>query len=315
LSTIGWVAQNKKSKMLNDVSCELNYKKYLKNTKSALCVPLLDEEQKGIVGVLNVESTRINAFDSRDRRRLVSLANRIIISLQKVQSDEKRVADERIASLNHIARSVFHRMNNHLGLIKVRAQQIIEGKFSSAAGCQKLAREILFEAAQAQENTKNMKSWLYKLEPIDVADKLKIAYSRTSVFNNIKSNFNVLDDLPKVMGNPIQLEDVFYNLIQNSLEAMPKGGELTITAMEFEKNIQKWVVVQIIDTGIGISERDIDHIYERNFTTKKEDHHGEGLWLTKAYVEKLGGNLLCKSSPSKGTKFTILLPAYQVKSN
>ena len=306
---IGWVAFHQETKLVHNVELEPLYRPCLNNAKSELCVPLLDKD-RGLVGVMNVESRRLDAFDGRDKQRLEALANRVIIALQKVQSNEQRVAGERVAVLNHIARSVFHRMNNHLGMIQMRAGQMLENRDLKSQ--KMLARAIRLEAARAQEDTTRMKSWLDTFEPIDVYQKLHEADSRTSILPGIKKIFNVPNNLPVVMGNPDQLEDVFYNLIQNAVEAMPHGGTLIVTAMLMEKRQQSWVVVQLTDTGVGIETAIIEKIYDARFTTKTH-HGGEGLWLTKTYVEKLGGQLTCESQPGQCTKFTILLPAYQVE--
>jgi signal transduction histidine kinase len=78
--------------------------------------------------------------------------------------------------------------------------------------------------------------------------------------------------------------------------------------MEMEFNTQKWIVVQINDTGIGISDDNKEAIFSPEYTTK-DGHDGEGLWLTKTYIDKLGGQITVDSIPGKGTKFTVLLPA------
>ncbi|NET38687.1 MAG: GAF domain-containing protein [Cyanothece sp. SIO1E1] len=308
---IGWVARYQETKLLHDVKLEPLYRSCLSDARSELCVPLLDKN-RGLVGVLNVESRRLDAFDGRDKQRLEALANRVIIALQKVQSNEQRVAGERVAVLNHIARSVFHRMNNHLGMIQILTGRMLENKDQSSQ--KMLARAIRAEAAQAQEDTQRMRSWLDTFEPIDVCQKLHEASSRGSILPGVKKIFDVPSNLPVVMGNPDQLEDVFYNLIQNAVEAMPHGGTLTITAMLMEKQQQSWVVVQITDTGVGIEQAIMEEIYKARFTTKgHHDHNGEGLWLVKTYVERLGGQVTSESQPGQETKFTVLLPAYPVE--
>ena len=85
-----------------------------------MCVPLLDKDS-GLLGVLNVESTRVNAFDQRDQLRLEALANQIVIALKNTKNNEQQIA------LNLVTRSTLHQINNHLGAIQVWAKKIIDG--------------------------------------------------------------------------------------------------------------------------------------------------------------------------------------------
>ena len=152
----GWVAKNRQSKLVPDTKLEPLYQSFFNNTRSELCVPLLDKD-RGLLGLLNVESTRVNAFDKRDQRRLEALANQVVIALKNVTNNEQQIAAERMETLNLIARSTLHRINNHLGAIQVWAKNIIDGgeKYS-----QELAKKIRSEVTKALEDRNRIRSWL-----------------------------------------------------------------------------------------------------------------------------------------------------------
>ncbi|MEM7726113.1 MAG: GAF domain-containing protein [Cyanobacteria bacterium P01_A01_bin.45] len=305
----GWVANHRQSKLISDVQLEPLYKPFFKNIRSELCVPLLDKD-RGLLGVLNVESTLINAFDKRDQRRLEALANQVVIALQNAKNNEQQIATKKMQTLNLVARSTVHRINNHLGAIQVWAKRIIDGGEEYS---QELAKKIRSEITKALEDRSRIKSWLSDdFTSIDVSQIITEAHNRVSIPPNIKQKLNISKNLPQVMGTEIQLVDVFYNLIKNAIDAMPNGGELSINATTLKHEKERWIVVQVIDSGVGIALQDQDKIFDINYTTKAE-HDGEGLWLTRIYVERIGGELNVNSVLNQGTKFTVLLPAFQVQ--
>ncbi len=304
----GWVANNRQSRIVYDVDDERSiYKPFFSGAKSELCVPLLDKDRH-LVGVINVESVRTSAFSKNDQKRLEALADLVVVAIQNVQSNEQRMANERVAILNHIARSLFHRMNNHLGAANVWAKRIVEGSLDSAD----LANKIRLEISQALADRQRLRSWLDVLQPVDIQSTIRSSCVRTNIPANIKVQRSIPNDLPKVLGNQEQLVDSFYNLIKNSVDAMQNGGNLSINVISMSYDKQAWVVVQFIDNGVGILKEEQNKIFERGYTTKKDGetaHDGEGLWLTKTFIENLGGKITFESIPNKETKFTVLLPA------
>ena len=147
------------------------------------------------------------------------------------------------------------------------------------------------------------------LQPVDVKQVLHLALSRINIPSNIKTEFSFGEDLiSKVIGIQGLLEDSFFSIAKNAIDAMPSGGTLSVTGMEMNFNSQKWIIVQINDTGVGILGDNKEAIFSPGYTTK-DDHDGEGLWLTKTYIDKLGGQITVDSIPGKGTKVSVLLPA------
>ncbi len=123
--------------------------------------------------------------------------------------------------------------------------------------------------------------------------------------NNIRLESLFSPILPAVYGNAGKLQQVFINLFLNARDAMPGGGELKIqTAMN-----DSMVIVDIQDTGVGISEENIKRIYDPFFTTKGMGKGtGLGLAVTYGIVQDHGGHIFVDSSPGKGTHFRLKLP-------
>jgi signal transduction histidine kinase len=101
------------------------------------------------------------------------------------------------------------------------------------------------------------------------------------------------------------------NLMINAIQAMPKGGTLTVDAKEDPEGT---VRVDIRDTGLGIEPEALEHIFEPFFTTK-EVGKGTGLGLSVCYslVKRHGGRIEVRSTPGQGTVFSVLLPATRLE--
>jgi two-component system sensor kinase FixL len=104
--------------------------------------------------------------------------------------------------------------------------------------------------------------------------------------------------------DPDKLRQVFMNIISNGLEAMPRGGSIRIMTQRSPNGIE----IKISDEGIGISEEDLQRIFEPFYTTRTK---GSGLGLSISYkiVEAHNGEISAISSPLKGTTFIVRLPS------
>ena len=124
---------------------------------------------------------------------------------------------------------------------------------------------------------------------------------------NVTLVTRMADDLPAIRGDANQLQQCLLNLIFNAVDAMPDGGTLTLAAASEENGAS--VVVRVTDTGQGIRETDMAHIFEPFYTTKQQGE-GIGLGLSTTYgiVDRHGGTLTAASRPGRETTFEIRLP-------
>ena len=110
-----------------------------------------------------------------------------------------------------------------------------------------------------------------------------------------------------------QMQQVLFNLLLNALEAMPKGGSNMIKTYKMTPSesslADKHCVIEVTDTGEGISKKDLERIFEPFFTTKRERKGtGLGLSMTKMIVNNHKGDLAIESIPGEGTTAQIVLP-------
>lgn len=181
--------------------------------------------------------------------------------------------------------------------IKLDELLIIESETRRIAGIVK----ALLDFARQRQNTEIFEDILISEIIHECVSLLRYQME----IQNIRVHLHLSENIPLVRGNLNQLKQVFLNLLINAKQAMPNGGDLTITA----KAEGKSVVLQVMDTGKGIQKKYLDKIFEPFFTTKPEGS-GTGLGLSISYgiVEKHGGKIIVESKEGKGAIFTVTLP-------
>ena len=121
---------------------------------------------------------------------------------------------------------------------------------------------------------------------------------------NVHLHFDCDQEIIQIECDENRLKQVFLNFIKNGIEAMPNGGDLTVSIEIREKNVH----ISIQDTGVGIPAEKLEKLGEPFFTTKKNGN-GLGLMVSFKIIESHNGKVYVESEPNKGTTFNILLPA------
>ena len=116
-------------------------------------------------------------------------------------------------------------------------------------------------------------------------------------------------ELPQLMGDPAQIQQCLLNLVFNAIEAMPSGGNLTVTTQRDVANSR--VRLEVQDEGSGIPKEMLSRMFEPFFSTKSQDKAvGLGLSVVYGIIKEHGGAIYAESEAGKGTKFILLLPVY-----
>ena len=130
--------------------------------------------------------------------------------------------------------------------------------------------------------------------------------------HNISIVRNMAEDLPEILGDANQLEQVFLNLISNARDSMDEAAgpkELTITSFVIKENGVPWVVLSLKDTGTGISEENLHKVLEPFFSTKPVGKGtGLGLSLCFGIIEAHEGRLEMKNRSGRGAEERVLIP-------
>jgi two-component system, NtrC family, sensor kinase len=228
---------------------------------------------------------------------------------------QARVAQsERLASLGMLAAGVAHEVNNPLGGILALTGLTVEDMPKDDPN-----RENLVEVIRQTERCRDIVKGLLEFsrqskgnrEPIDLNRVLEDTLSlvgKQALFFNISVVCQLEPDLPPVVADRSQIQQVFINILMNAVQAMNERGTITIVTRHNSSGHSAEVAIS--DTGQGIPPEQIDRIFDPFFTTK-ESGHGTGLGLSIAYgiVTTHGGNISVQSEVGKGSTFTIRMPA------
>jgi PAS domain S-box-containing protein len=236
------------------------------------------------------------------------------------------IQSAKMAAVGQLGAGVAHELNNPLGGILGYAQFMLEKlnrpEFSldDFKASSKYIESIEREATRCKKIVEDLLKFsrrpvVVKPEPLDIAQVLDEALSIVGYqlkLKNVLVKTDLKPDLAKVLGITNQLQQVFTNLILNSQQAMPEGGELRITAsnlLDGKTKLPVAVKIELADTGCGILEENLKHMFEPFFTTRQKEK-GTGLGLAVSYqiIQDHNGSIDLKSQVNKGTTVTITLP-------
>ena len=247
--------------------------------------------------------------------QLVVMANRISTALsraktirEKLQLQGRLYAKEKFTSLGQLAASVAHEVRNPLSSIKSLVQCLEEdlarrGIAAEETGLiveeiNRLNRTVtgLLRYARPAEEGRQETDFREILDT--VLRLLRHELERRGASLQV----SVPDGLPLVRAGEDEIKEMLFNLLFNSLEAMPGGGTLTVTAHQQDNHLQ----VAISDTGHGIPEELVEKVFEPTFTTKAGGT-GLGLSIVRERLKQIGGSIRCRSS-DEGTTMELALP-------
>jgi PAS domain S-box-containing protein len=260
-----------------------------------------------------------NLMPLKDEEGNVSAVLCIARDITESKNLERQLINtEKLASMGTLAAGVAHEVNNPLGVIMGFCDLLLRKTDKNSQDYEDL-KTIERQGLHCKQVVENLLSFARLGEGDSeyadlkqcLEDIIKVV-KHTLEMHDIDLDLSLAENLPPVRGDSRQLQQVFLNLINNAVSAMPTGGALKI--LTFLERPGRKAVIQIEDNGIGIKPGDMDHIFEPFFTTKPEgEGTGLGLFVSYGIIAKYGGTMDCAShhSPSlrpNGTTFTIKLP-------
>jgi PAS domain S-box-containing protein len=251
----------------------------------------------------------------------------IIRNVTERRRAERRVElQERLAAVGQLAAGIAHDFNNIIGAIILYCETLLKGNDLSDKNKERV-KTIHGQANRATSLVQQILDFsrhtVINPHPVDLVVVLNEFYkliSRT-LPENIELKQVDTDEKFVIRADPARLEQVLMNLSINARDAMPEGGELRfklnrLTIQEGkpppfrDMTPGKWIKLEVVDSGKGISPQYLSHVFEPFFTTKKPGE-GTGLGLAQVYgiVKQHGGYIDVKSRMGSGTRFMIYFPA------
>jgi signal transduction histidine kinase len=243
---------------------------------------------------------------------LIGAFNRMAQELEANQ--EHLLQARKIAALGTFTAGIAHELNNPLNNINLTAETFMEeyakGMDPEARG---MMRDIINQAERASDIVRNLLDFSRTERPaFSNLDAGEIIRSTLALVKNqimlagIKLELDYADQLPRVRGNLRNLQQVFMNLLLNSIQAMPDGGVISVSVTGSSKDFVRF---DIRDSGVGIKPDVLEHIFEPFYTTKSVGRGtGLGLAVTYAIVKRHGGRIKASSELGQGTVFSVFLP-------
>jgi two-component system NtrC family sensor kinase len=239
---------------------------------------------------------------------------------EKQLMSKKVVETGKLASVGELAAGIAHEINNPVAIMVEEAgwmgdlmEEIIFNESDNRAEFERAIKQIQTQGRRCKEITHKLLSFARKTDTTihdvnikELLDEMVALSSQRAKYSMVEIRTDFAPTLPFLRVSPSELQQVFFNLINNAIDAMePDGGTLTISSHQREN----YLVIAVSDTGKGIPEATLDRIFDPFFTTKPVGK-GTGLGLSICYgiIEKMGGKLEVESKVGTGTVFSVSIP-------
>jgi signal transduction histidine kinase/ActR/RegA family two-component response regulator len=251
-------------------------------------------------------------------------AERHVEELSHYISEQERIREqfsqmEKLSALGELASGVAHDFNNTLAGILGRAQLIL--RTNDPEKIQRGLNIIIKTAEDGAKTVKRIQDFArqrrdHDFEPVsidqilfDVSEITRPRWKDRAEASNVQISLDLQNhSKSKVMGDESELREVLVNMVFNSVDAMPNGGNLTLAAEDVDGS----VVISVGDTGSGMPPEVKSRIFDPFFTTKGKAGMGLGLAVSFGIIRRHEGSVEVESEVGSGTKFKIILPKAEV---
>jgi signal transduction histidine kinase len=327
----GWVAETGEPLIVPNVRADSRFlpdvdKKSGFITHSILCVPMVAKGR--LIGAIEAMNKLDGSeFTIQDLNLLADLTAPAATAIENAQlyqdlaQNMKRLEDTqaqliqsaKLSAIGELAAGVAHEINNPLTSI-IGLAAVVGDQFEPSSEEGEDLRIIRAEAERAKKIVQSLLDFARIGNPVQSPANLNQVLESAiflalpdHVQHKIKLHKH-LNDIPLVYVDENQMKQVFINILNNAVYAMPAGGQMTVTSRTLPDR-QHAVCLSIADTGCGIAPEHIDKIFDPFFTTK-EVGQGTGLGLSVSYgiIERHHGCIEVETEPGIGTAFHIILP-------
>ena len=251
-----------------------------------------------------------------EKRELEEWADKMEVKVQERTNELKKIhgqlfRSEKLASIGKLAAGVAHEINNPLTGVLTNSSLLLED-MPEADPMRGDVQVIVNETIRCREIVKRLLDFARQTKPQksltninSLIDNIVLLVRNQTSFRNVNIERVLAENIPEIMADKDQIQQVFINFILNASDAMPNGGKINIQTRVIGKN--DYVEIKFADSGIGISEENKNKIFDPFFTTK-DNGTGLGLSISYGIVEQHGGTINLESEVGKGTTFIVQLP-------
>jgi two-component system, NtrC family, sensor kinase len=286
-------------------------------------LPIISKDR--LIGILNLgQKEDKTIYSNEDLELLSTLTNQAAIAIEnarlyenlKQSQDTLRRAD-RLSSLGLLTAGLAHEIRNPLVAIRTFTQLLPE-RYDDAEFREGFQGLALKEVDRICGLINDLLSFARPSKPNvvpeninDVVDNIARILETQAKEKNVVIARDFGDNLPKVWIDKEQMKQVFMNLILNAIQAMQDGGSIGISTRAVSRSgtepSGEFVQIEVRDTGVGIPEENVQHIFDPFFTSKDEGS-GLGLAVSHQIVQEHGGFVTVESTLGKGTAFFVHVP-------
>ena len=253
------------------------------------------------------------------------------ITIRKEREAEARELREQLAhvtrasSLGALSAALAHELNQPLAAILSNAQaaqRFLAAEEPSIDDVREALADIVADDRRAGEIIRRLRSLLQRgdreeslVNVNDVVDETVSMLRSEAIIEGVSIKTDLAESLPPVLGDRVQLQQVFLNLMINAVEAMRDVAvdEREISVRTLDKDAER-MEIAVEDRGVGLGEETVERMFEPLFTTK--DHGlGMGLSICRSIVEAHGGQMWADNNPERGATFHVVLPAGEERAN
>jgi two-component system nitrogen regulation sensor histidine kinase NtrY len=255
---------------------------------------------------------RVDASSADELGDLADAFNQMTRDL--LEQKDRLVQSERVAAWRELARRLAHELKNPLFPLQLTVENLVRAREQSPAAFDEIFRESSVTLLAEIENLKRIVSRFSEfskmpepqLQPVivnELVQGMQRLFQPQFESSNIDCRLEIKASREPVAGDHELLHRALTNLVLNAMDAMPKGGTLTLRTRDRNDR----VYLEIADTGAGLSKEECERLFTPYYTTKQ---HGTGLGLAivQSVISDHGGTISVQSQPGKGTTFAVELP-------
>ena len=274
-----------------------------------------------VIGAINLQSKEERDFSEEEIELISAFADQAAIAIENARLYENlkksnnvlRRAD-RLSSLGLLTAGLAHEIRNPLVAIRTFTQLLPE-RYEDPEFRENFKSLALKELDRICGLVNDLLNFARpsppKVSPEDanelVEGIVRILESEAKE-KDVSINLRLAPGLPKIFIDKEQIKQVSMNVILNAIQAIEGGGEVEVITRMFSKDSsERFLQIEVRDTGVGIEEGDLENIFNPFFTTK-EDGNGLGLSISHQIIQEHSGYMVADSKPGKGTAFYINLP-------